>query len=236
MNVLIIKNIASEGPGTIEDYLRAIKAPYKIIDLWDNKKAPDLSDFSHLVVMGGPMAVYEMEKYAFLKEEALLIEKAIKSNLHVLGICLGAQMIAHVLGAKVYPGMTREIGWYQVKLTEEGLKDQVMSQLLTEDRKATIFQWHGDTFDIPDGAVRLASSELFENQAFRFSNGVYALQFHIEVTPDIIREWFKDDKTFNLEETISETGKLFQAYHRRAKNFYSKFFTLRYSDECKKRD
>lgn len=236
MNVLIIKNIASEGPGTIEDYLRAIKAPYKIIDLWDNKKAPDLSDFSHLVVMGGPMAVYEMEKYAFLKEEALLIEKAIKSNLHVLGICLGAQMIAHVLGAKVYPGMTREIGWYQVKLTEEGLKDQVMSQLLTEDRKATIFQWHGDTFDIPDGAVRLASSELFENQAFRFSNGVYALQFHIEVTPDIIREWFKDDKTFNLEETISEKGKLFQAYHRRAKNFYSKFFTLRYSDECKKRD
>lgn len=236
MNVLIIKNIASEGPGTIEDYLRAIKAPYKIIDLWDNKKAPDLSDFSHLVVMGGPMAVYEMEKYAFLKEEALLIERAIKSNLHVLGICLGAQMIAHVLGAKVYPGMTREIGWYQVKLTEEGLKDQVMSQLLTEDRKATIFQWHGDTFDIPDGAVRLASSELFENQAFRFSNGVYALQFHIEVTPYIIREWFKDDKTFNLEETISETEKLFQAYHRRAKNFYSKFFTLRYSDECKKRD
>ncbi len=236
MNVLIIKNIASEGPGTIEDYLRAIKAPYKIIDLWDNKKAPDLSDFSHLVVMGGPMAVYEMEKYAFLKEEALLIERAIKSNLHVLGICLGAQMIAHVLGAKVYPGMTREIGWYQVKLTEEGLKDQVMSQLLTEDRKATIFQWHGDTFDIPDGTVRLASSELFENQAFRFSNGVYALQFHIEVTPDIIREWFKDDKTFNLEETISETEKLFQAYHRRAKNFYSKFFTLRYSDECKKRD
>lgn len=236
MKVLIIKNIASEGPGAIDDYLMAIKAPYKIIDLWNNEKAPDLSDFSHLVVMGGPMAVYEMEKYAFLKEEALLIEKAIKSNLHVLGICLGAQMIAHVLGARVYPGITREIGWYQVKLTEEGLKDRVISQLATGDGKATVFQWHGDTFDIPAQAVRLASSEIFENQAFRFSNGIYALQFHIEITPDIIREWFKDDKHLKLDDIMIETGKLFQAYHRRAKNFYSKFFTLRYSDECKKRD
>ncbi|MFN3479827.1 MAG: type 1 glutamine amidotransferase [Thermodesulfovibrionales bacterium] len=227
MRVLIVKNIEIEGPGTIEDYLRDIKAPYQIINLSDGVKAPDLSNFTHLVIMGGPMAVYEMENYPFLKEEARLIERAVKSGLHLLGICLGAQMIAHVLGARVYPGGVKEIGWYEVSLTEEGKRDQVMSQL-SDNGKATVFQWHGDTFDIPDGAIRLASSELFENQAFRYSDGVYALQFHIEVSPDIIREWFKDERDFDLSGTISETKRLFQTYHRRAKDFYSKFFTLRY--------
>ncbi|MFN3395705.1 MAG: type 1 glutamine amidotransferase [Thermodesulfovibrionales bacterium] len=227
MKVLIIKNVPMEGPGTIEDYLKTIKAPYQIINISAKELVPDLSHFSHLVIMGGPMAVYEMESFPFLKEEALLIERAIKSGLHVLGICLGAQMIAHVLGARVYPGRVKEIGWYEVSLTEEGKRDQVMSQI-SDNGKATVFQWHGDTFDIPKGAVRLASSELFENQAFRYSDSVYALQFHIEVTPDIIREWFKDEKDFDLNGTISETARLFQAYHRRAKDFYSKFFTLRY--------
>lgn len=228
MRALIIKNIPIEGPGTIEDYLKSIKAPYQIINISEGEEVPYLSDFTHLVIMGGPMAVYEMGSYPFLKEEALLIERAIRSGLHVLGICLGAQMIAHVLGARVYPGRVKEIGWYEVTLTEDGTRDQVISQLSTENKKAIVFQWHGDTFDIPIGAVRLASSELFENQAFRYSDGVYALQFHIEVTPTIIREWFKDEKDFDLNRTISETERLFQSYHRRAKNFYSKFFTLRY--------
>lgn len=227
MRVLIIKNIQIEGPGTIEEYLKAIKAPYQIINISGCEKVPDLSGFTHLVIMGGPMAVYEMEGYPFLKKEALLIERAIRSGLHVLGICLGAQMIAHVLGARVFPGRVKEIGWYEVSLTEEGKRDQVMSQI-SDNGKATVFQWHGDTFDIPNGAVRLASSELFENQAFRYSEGVYALQFHIEVTPDIIREWFKNERDFDLSGTISETVRLFQTYHRRAKDFYSKFFTLRY--------
>ncbi len=230
MRVLIIKNIASEGPGTIEDYLRVIKAPYQVLDISTGEKVPDLSSFSHLVIMGGPMAVYEMEKHEFLKEEARLIEKAIKSGLHLLGICLGAQMIAHVLGARVYPGRVKEIGWHEISLTEVGMRDVVMSQLSTGNNKSMVFQWHGDTFDIPSGAVRLASSELFENQAFRYSDGVYALQFHIEVTPHIIREWFRDSRDFDCR------GNLFQAYHKRAKNFYSKFFTLRYSNENKERD
>lgn len=235
MRVLIVKNTAIEGPGTIEDYLKVIRAPYRIINISEGEEVPELSDFSHLVIMGGPMAVYEMDRYRFLKEEALLIERAIRSGLHILGICLGAQMIAHVLGARVYPGKTKEIGWYEVSLTEEGKMDKVMSQL-SENGKATVFQWHGDTFDIPAGAERLASSELFENQAFRYSDGIYALQFHIEVTPDIIRDWFKDEKDINLDDIISETTRLFQTYHRKAKNFYLKFFTLRYRNECKKRD
>lgn len=236
MRVLIIKNIDMEGPGTIEDYLRVLRVPYTVFNISTERDVPDLNNFSHLVIMGGPMAVYEMDRYAFLRDEAILIERAIKSGLHILGICLGAQMIAHVLGARVYPGKTKEIGWYEVSLTEEGMRDQVMSQLSAGDNKAMVFQWHGDTFDIPAGAVRLALSEIFENQAFRFSKGIYALQFHIEVTPQIIKEWFRDDRSLDLDKTIAETERHFQTYHRRAKNFYSGFFTLRYSDESKERN
>jgi GMP synthase (glutamine-hydrolysing) len=236
MRVLIIKNVGKEGPGTIEDYLKVLRATYQIINLYEGEKAPDPSGFSHLVVMGGPMAVYEMDRYPFLKDEAVLIERAIKSELHVLGICLGAQMIAHVLGARVYPGKIKEVGWYDVTLTADGMKDTAISQLSSEGDRARVFQWHGDTFDLPRGAVRLASSELYENQAFRYSNGVYALQFHIEVTPDIIREWFREERDFNLEEMILKTERLFQPYHRRAKNFYSKFFTLRYSGSVSSSD
>jgi len=104
MNVLIIKNIAGEGPGTIEEHLRAEKLPYSIINLKKGEDAPPINAFTHLVIMGGPMAVYEMEQYAFLKDEALLIERAVKANKHVLGVCLGAQMVAHALGARVYAG------------------------------------------------------------------------------------------------------------------------------------
>jgi len=109
MSVLIIKNTTSEGPGTIKDHLREAPLTYFVRDLEAGELLPDLDDFSHLVIMGGPMAVYEMHRYPFLINEALLIDKAIKANKHILGICLGAQMLAHVLGARVYPGKQKEV-------------------------------------------------------------------------------------------------------------------------------
>lgn len=121
MKALIIKNITTEGPGTIEDHLKILKLPYRIVDLSKGDPLPDLEDFSHIIIMGGPMAVYEMDKYPFLKDEAFFIQKAIKADKHILGICLGAQMIAHILGARVYPGNEKEIGWYSVSLTEEAI-------------------------------------------------------------------------------------------------------------------
>jgi GMP synthase (glutamine-hydrolysing) len=225
-NVLIIKNIAMEGPGTIEEYLRSGGHAYAIVDLHRGDAAPDLDPFSHVVVMGGPMAVYEMEQHPFLKQEAKLLHDALSSNKAVLGVCLGAQMLAHVLGARVYPGGTKEVGWLRVSLTSEGMKDRVMSALAIDGtNNAEVFQWHGDTFDLPYGAVRLASSDLFVNQAFRYSDRVYALQFHIEVTPVIVADWLKDEKTVDTAGLDADSRRLYVSYRERANGFYRALFT-----------
>jgi GMP synthase-like glutamine amidotransferase len=225
MKVLIIKNIACEGPGTIEEHLRAEKLPYSTIDLKKGEAAPHINTFTHLVIMGGPMAVYEMEQHPFLKDETLLIESAIKANKHVLGVCLGAQMVAHALGARVYAGGQKEIGWYEVTLTDDGMRDPCVSQLAYDGRKsAQVFQWHGDTFDLPAGAVRLASSDLYPNQAFRYSDRVYALQFHIEVSPVIVFDWLKDEQGVDLNSVNAESNRIYDPYRMRAMNFYRRFF------------
>lgn len=225
MNVLIIKNIVSEGPGTIEDFLREENIPSSVIDLSKAQAAPAPEDFTHLVIMGGPMAVYEMHRYPHLVNEALFIDRAIRANLHVLGVCLGAQMVANVLGARVYPGSKKEIGWHEVSLTPEGLSDPAMSALALDGRSAAqVFQWHGDTFDLPPRAVRLASSGLYPNQAFRYADRVYALQFHIEVTPAIVSGWLKDEKGIDLVNVNAESLRIYDPYRERAMNFYHVFF------------
>ncbi len=225
MNVLIVKNIDTEGPGTIEDFLRAKDLSYSIVDLNKGDVVPDVGSFTHLVVMGGPMAVYEMHRYRFLINEALLISAAIRESKHVLGVCLGAQMVAHALGARVYPGQRKEIGWYDAALTTDGKNDPLVSALEVSGKNAArVFQLHGDTFDLPPGAVRLASSDLYPNQAFRYADRVYALQFHIEVTPSIVSEWLKHEKGIDLAAVTGESEKIFGAYHDRAMKFYERFF------------
>lgn len=225
MNVLIIKNVFTEGPGTIADHLHAEKIPSTLCDMSIGDAMPDLGPFTHLLIMGGPMAVYEMDRYPYLVNEAQLINAAIKANKHVLGVCLGAQMVAHALGARVYAGSRKEIGWYEIALTPDGMKDPLMSSLAMDGKSAAqVFQWHGDTFDLPAGAVRLASSGLYPNQAFRYSDRVYALQFHIEVTPKIVFDWLKDEKGIDLNSVNAESNSLYQTYRMRATNFYRKFF------------
>jgi len=188
MNVLIVKNVSSEGPGTIEDHLRREQIPYSIIDLEAGESSPRLEAYTHLIILGGPMAVYEMHLYRHLAAEAGMIRSAIDLNKHVLGVCLGAQMLAHVLGAKVYPGPAKEIGWHEAALSDEGMADPLVSALALPDRNAAqVFQLHGDTFDLPEGAVPLARSEGCANQAFQVGRSVIGLQFHLETTPDAAR-------------------------------------------------
>ena len=227
MSVLIVKNIKSEGPGTIEDYLKGKDIPCSILDIFDCKaEMPDLKEFTHLVVMGGPMAVYESNEHAFLSYERAIIRVFIKSGRPVLGICLGAQIIADALGAKVYPGGTQEVGWHNVDLTPEGMRDPALSTLsVNKAPYAEVFQWHGDTFDLPEKAIRISSSETYRNQAFRYGGNVYALQFHIEVTPEIIREWFEDEKGVDIDKMLQQTDSIFPEYYKRAMNFYEKFFS-----------
>ncbi len=227
MSVLIIKNTENEGPGTIEEFLKEKGLSYEILNMNScHAEIPDVKDYTHLVIMGGPMAVYNIDSHPFLHYEAAIIRAFIKSDKPVLGICLGAQMIAYALRVDVYQGKTQEVGWYRVDLTEDGMNDSAMASLATDGTKqADVFQWHGDTFNIHKNAVRLATSDSYENQAFRYKVNVYALQFHIEVTPEMIREWFEKEEGHDAEEMVNKALEIFPEYKKRAFTFYEKFFS-----------
>jgi len=229
LSVLIIKNIATEGPGTIEEFLKQKEIPFTIVDLSSGEIPPSLEEFDTLVIMGGPMAIYEFDKYPHLVTGSRLIREAINREIRVLGICLGCQMVAYCLGAEVYPGSEKEIGWYHIELTGDGLRDPLMRQLAAHPkvgdfwRRFKVFHWHGDTFDLPLGAILLASSHLYKNQAFRYGNKVYGFQFHVEVTKNMISEWIPD--ITQADRILKETEEFCEELTGRAMNFYTKFFS-----------
>jgi GMP synthase (glutamine-hydrolysing) len=134
------------------------------------------------------MGVYDADQYPHLTREKAIIQRAVKNNLPVLGICLGAQLIADALGAKVYPSGIKEIGWYDLVPTQAAKKNPLFHALKASEK---VFQWHGDTFDLPQEAVHLASSPLCTNQAFRYGRTVYGLQFHLEVDSAMIDSWLE---------------------------------------------
>jgi GMP synthase (glutamine-hydrolysing) len=136
-----------------------------------------------LIVLGGPMGAYEQDKHPFLRSETALLEKAIAAGRPVLGICLGAQLIAQVLGARVYPGEKREVGWAPVTLTADGRDDPLFAG---GDETLTVFHLHGDTYELPPDGANLATSRVYEQQAFRWGEIVYGFQFHLEFTESII--------------------------------------------------
>jgi GMP synthase-like glutamine amidotransferase len=229
MSVLICKNIKTEGPGTIEDYLKKENIAYKIVDLSMGEHVSGQDSFDTLIVMGGPMSANEEDLYPYLKEEEKLVRKFISKDKKVLGICLGAQIMAKALGAKVYNGPEKEIGWYDIQLTGEGLRDRCMKSLARDpetgkiSKNFKVFHWHGETFTIPEYAVRVAGSALYPNQAFKYRDNAYAFQFHIEVSKEMIYDWFKNN-TQKINSLKSQTEKLYDVYHRRAMNFYKAFF------------
>jgi len=188
VNVLVMKHVDIEGPGLIEDCLRQEKIPYQILSLESGLHLPKLDNLTHIVILGGPMNVYEEDRYPFLRIEDLFIKEAIQRGKSVLGICLGAQLIAKALGAKVFKASAKEIGWYDVSLTRIGSVDPFFSQL---PKTFSVFQWHEDTFEIPHSAILIATSSAVPSQAFRYGDNAYGLQFHLEVTQEMIREWME---------------------------------------------
>lgn len=200
MNILIIKHMDIEGPGFIEIFLKQAKIPYQILNLQTNEHFPEIDRFTHVVTLGGSMNVYEEDRYPFLKYEDLFIKEAIQRGKRILGICLGAQLIAKALGAKVFKAPAKEIGWYGVSLTKDGLKDPLFSDFPQE---FSVFQWHEDTFEIPAGAKLIVTSSSVANQAFRYGTNVYGLQFHLEVTEQMIHEWLETyEEEFNENEPL----------------------------------
>lgn len=229
MSVLILKNVSTEGPGTIEDFLREQGIPYRIVEL-EKEAVPHPDEFDTLVMMGGPMSVNEEEIYPYIKRERELVKEFIAGGKRVFGVCLGAQIMAKALGAEVYVGPEKEIGWYEIELTEDGIRDPLMKKLAVHPRagdfwkRFRVFHWHGETFDVPSGAVRLAKSALYPNQAFRYSNNAYAFQFHIEVKKEMIYEWLKDEPV-DRDELRKLTEAIYEDYAGRAMNFYKAFLS-----------
>jgi GMP synthase (glutamine-hydrolysing) len=140
-----------------------------------------------LIALGGPIGVYETDRFPFLSKEIALMERRLVKDRPTLGICLGGQLMAKALGSRVFPGPVKEIGWGRVELTNDG-QESSLSPLA--EARAVVLHWHGDTFDLPDGAVRLASNAVYENQAFAYGGRAMALQFHVEVDPLRLEEWY----------------------------------------------
>ncbi len=179
MKIHWLQHVPFEGLGCIEEWAREKSAELNCTRLFKNEALPTLSDFDWLIVMGGPMGIYDHAEFPWLIEEKALIRKAIDANKTVLGICLGAQMMADVLGAKVYPGPCKEIGWFPIKRRENA--PEIVPETLT------VFHWHGDTFEIPEGAIPLAVSEPGINQGFVYNGNAVALQFHMETTAESMK-------------------------------------------------
>jgi GMP synthase-like glutamine amidotransferase len=184
--ILVLQQVAHEGPGFLSQLLEARHAPSQIVSLHRGDPIPDPKDCRALIVLGGPMNVYEEKKFPQLAAQDIAIKRAIELSIPYLGICLGGQLLAKALGAPVMPNPGKEIGFYQIDLTPEGRKDPILQGL---NAHLSVFQWHGDTFAIPDGAVQLASAHTCSNQAFRYGTSAYAIQFHLETTPQMIRQW-----------------------------------------------
>jgi GMP synthase (glutamine-hydrolysing) len=185
---IALRHVAFEDLGLLAPVLEreGWEIGYRDASMVDLRDA-SLREAELLVVLGGPIGVYDSDNYPFLAAEIALIEQRLSRNLPVLGICLGAQLMARALGSRVYPGPVKEIGWGRVELTGEG-KASCLSPLQEED--GVVLHWHGDTFELPDGAERLASNQHYQNQAFAHGRNALALQFHLEADPHGLEQWY----------------------------------------------
>jgi GMP synthase (glutamine-hydrolysing) len=186
MRMAVMQHVEFEGPAAVADWAGARGFPLRLFHLHRDPTLPSLADFDMLTVMGGPMSANDEARLGWLGPEMALVRDAIAADKTVLGICLGAQIIAKALGARVYPGGAKEIGWFPVQRTAgfhplfDGLPDSF-----------TPFHWHGETFDLPREATLLAKSKNTERQAFAVGQRVLGLQFHMEATEDSVRALLK---------------------------------------------
>ncbi len=183
MKAQVFQHVPFEGLGSIEHWLTV--AGYEITNtqFFESPELPNINEIDLLIVMGGPMSVNNTDEFPWLVPEKQFIHDIIKNGKTVLGICLGAQLVANAMGARVYRNSVKEIGWFPI----QGISS-TDSQNLSFSPSVEVFHWHGETFDLPTGATLLARSEGCENQAFQFGSSVIGLQFHLETTPESARE------------------------------------------------
>ena len=181
MRFHLLQHVSFEGPAAIEGWLKNNHHSLSKTKFFQGDDLPAQEDFDVLIVMGGPMGVEDIEQYPWLVEERQFIQESIQNDKPILGICLGAQLIARACDARVIKNKYREIGWFDLSVNNEKMP-AILKDVFPENMD--VFHWHGDTFEIPEGAIHFASSEACSNQGFILNNRVIGLQFHIETTAD----------------------------------------------------
>lgn len=202
MNIGCFMHASFEGPGIISEWIGSNNHKMSFTRFYDGDPLPDADGMEMLVIMGGPMNVFDYHIHPWMQDEIEWVSDFIGSGKPVIGICLGAQIIATALGAEVYPGNVKEIGWHDLRFLPS-LGDYRICEDLPPARK--VFHWHGDTFDIPEGAVRIAESQAFSNQGFLYDGKVMALQFHLEVTPADVKGLVENCKEEIVEGPYTQT-------------------------------
>jgi GMP synthase (glutamine-hydrolysing) len=200
-NAIAIRHVAFEDAGTLEAVLQERGVGLRYLEAGVDDLSP-AADADLLLVLGGPIGIYEVERYPFLKQELATIEAAVKKGVPVIGICLGCQALAAVLAARVYPNREKELGWDEMTLTPDG-----KASPLGAIEGVPVLNWHGDTFDLPLGATRLASTKITPNQAFTYGPKVLALQFHVELPERDLERWLIGH-TLELATSKIDLGKM----------------------------
>jgi GMP synthase (glutamine-hydrolysing) len=190
MKVHYLQHVSYEDPAYILEWFEEEDHDISYTRLHRDEPLPTSDDYDLLLIMGGPMSIYDYATYPWLKDEKWFIEEALDNNKHIIGICLGAQILADVLGARISKNDDVEIGWFPIRKTQQA-KSTIFDSL---PENFTTFHWHGDTFEIPQGGVWVAESEACRNQAFLYSNNVLGLQYHMEITKESINDMLKHAK------------------------------------------
>ncbi len=183
MKIHYFQHVPFEEIGYIEEWVGAHGLPLSATRFYEHDYLPSVDEMDWLIVLGGPMSVSDEQEFPWLAKEKRVIDQAIRKGKLVLGICLGAQLVANVLGARVYRNRIKEIGWFPIELTASGKRYQLFSFLPPQ---STVFHWHGDTFDLPKGSIHMAKSEACQLQAFVYEEVVVGVQFHLETTAAIL--------------------------------------------------
>jgi GMP synthase (glutamine-hydrolysing) len=186
MRFLVLQHISCEPPAVYEDVLRERHTDIHRVELDEQQALPDWRDFNAIIAMGGPMSANDDQELPWLRDEKRLISEAVRAGTPYWGVCLGCQLLAASLGARVCRGQRPEVGMLQVRLSQQGEDDPIFGHA---PREFLTLQWHNDTFELPAGGVLLASSSIYAAQAFRWGSSAYGLQFHLEVSPALARQW-----------------------------------------------
>lgn len=236
MKYLVFQHVPHEPIGLIGQVLKKQKIQTEIIEFWKKGwKIPALTGFDGLIIMGGPMGVYEGPDVFPSKEAEVKVINEFLGKKPIIGFCLGAQLLAYSQGGKVYQNCrlgkrVKEIGYYTVDLTDDGVRDPILDGF---PNPMEVTQWHGDAFDIPEGGVKLASSPLCDNQAFRFGKNAYGFLFHFELSPDLIKnlisvdkKWIHEDFEMDEEKLLSQAQEKKDLMKKQCELLFSNFKKL----------